>query len=254
MEKAKGRRDKNRSFICKFREPFLEGRALIFNPCFFPTLGISKRMQIEQKKNAAFTEIRKFCDLKSSQEKLLEDYVLSVLQENQNFNFIGKSTILDIWERHILDSAQLMRFIPNKNLKFADFGSGAGFPGIVLSILGLREIHLVEKAFRKAEFLRKSKLLSPNRIFVHQANLEEMPKVTFDCVISRALAPLPKLLEYVEKFLKEDGYGLFLKGKNLPNEIEDAKKNFQFEYELYPSLTSSESNIIKVFNITKTKE
>ncbi len=211
-------------------------------------------MQIEQKKNSVFTEIKKFCDLKANQEKALEDYVLSVLKENQNFNFIGKSTILDVWERHILDSAQLMRFISNKNAKFADIGSGAGFPGMVLSILGLREIHLIEKAFRKADFLRKVKNLSQNRIFVHQAKLEEMPATQFDCIVSRALAPLPKLLEYMEKFLKKDGYCLFLKGKNLPQEIIDAKQNFQFEYELHPSLTSAESNIIKVFNITKTKE
>lgn len=206
-------------------------------------------MQIEQKKNSAFNEIRKFCELKSAQEKNLEDYVLAILQENQNFNFIGKSTILDIWERHILDSAQLMRFIQNKNAKFADLGSGAGFPGMVLSILGLREMHLIEKAFRKADFLRKAKLFSPNRVFVHQAKLEEMVAIEFDCIVSRALAPLPGLLEHSRKFLKKDGYCLFLKGKNLPQEIVDAKKNFQFEYELHPSLTSSESNIIKVFNI-----
>jgi len=211
-------------------------------------------MQIEQKKNATFSEIRKFCALSPAQEKSLEDYVLAVLQENQNFNFIGKSTILDIWERHILDSAQLMKFIPNKNIKFADLGSGAGFPGMVLSILGLREIHLIEKAFRKADFLRKVKLLSTNRVFVHQAKLEEMNATQFDCIVSRALAPLPKLLEYVEKFLKKDGYCLFLKGKNLPQELEEAQKNFQFEYELQPSLTSSESNVIKVSNINKTKE
>lgn len=211
-------------------------------------------MQIEQKKNSAFNEIKRFCALNPAQEKSLEDYVLAVLQENQNFNFIGKSTILDIWERHILDSAQLMKFISNKNIKFADLGSGAGFPGMVLSILGLREIHLIEKAFRKADFLRKVKLMSPNRVFVHQAKLEEMNVSQFDCIVSRALAPLPKLLEYLEKFLKKDGYGLFLKGKNLPQEIIEAQKIFQFEFELNPSLTSSESNIIKLFNINKKQE
>lgn len=211
-------------------------------------------MQIEAKKNSAFSEIKKFCEVTPAQEKAMEDYVLSILQENQNFNFIGKSTILDVWERHILDSAQLLRFIPNKNVKFADIGSGAGFPGMVLSILGLREIHLIEKAFRKADFLRKAKSFSTNRVFVHQAKLEEMAIVEFDCIVSRALAPLPKLLEYMSKFLKKDGYGLFLKGKNLPQEIIDAQKIFQFEYELHPSITSSESNIIKVFNINQIKE
>ncbi|OFW81280.1 MAG: 16S rRNA (guanine(527)-N(7))-methyltransferase RsmG [Alphaproteobacteria bacterium RIFCSPLOWO2_01_FULL_40_26] len=193
--------------------------------------------------------MKKFCELKNSQEKNLEDFVIALLQENQNFNFIGKSTIENIWERHILDSAQLLRFITNKNIKFADLGAGAGLPGFVLSILGLREIHLIEKSFRKADFLRKVKLLSNNRVFIHQAKIEELSQMEFDCIISRALAPLPKLLEYTKKFLKKDGYCLFLKGKNLNSEIENAQKIFQFEYELHPSLTSDESNIIKVFNI-----
>ncbi len=206
-------------------------------------------MQIELRKIEAFNEIRKFCEIKNSQEKNLEDFVLALLQENQNFNFIGKSTIENIWQRHILDSAQLLRFIENKNTKFADFGSGAGFPGVVLSILGLREIHLIEKSFRKADFLRKAKLFSTNRIFVHQAKLEELSTMEFDCIVSRALAPLPQLIEYTKKFLKKDGYCLFLKGKNLESEITSAKEKFQFNYELHPSLTSDESNIIKVFNI-----
>ena len=208
-------------------------------------------MQLEIKKTAALDEIRKFFPLNATQIKNLEDFVELLLQENDNFNFIGKSTIENIWDRHILDSAQLLRFVDNKNLKFADFGSGAGFPGIVLSILGLREIHLIEKSFRKSEFLRRAKVFSQNKIFVQQSKLEEMAALEFDCIVSRALAPLDQLLIYTQKFLKKDGYCLFLKGKNLVKEIELAKKTFQFEYELHPSLTSQESNIIKVSKISK---
>lgn len=206
-------------------------------------------MQIELQKKNVFDQIRKFYELTPAMEKSLEDFVLMLLSENQKFNFIGQSTTDQVWERHILDSAQLMPLIKNKNAKFADFGSGAGFPGMVLSILGLKEIHLIEKSFRKADFLRRAKLLSPNRVFVQQINLEELGEIQFDCITSRALAPLPKLLDYTKKFLKKDGYCLFLKGKNLQNEIELAKKSFQFNYELHPSLTSSESNIIKIFNL-----
>lgn len=208
-------------------------------------------MQFEIKKAAAFAEIQKFLELTQSQIKSLEDFVLLLLSENDNFNFIGKSTIENLWQRHVLDSAQLLRFIPNKNIKFADFGTGAGFPGVILSILGVREIHLIEKSFRKSEFLRRAKLFSKNRIFIHQSKLEDLTKLEFDCVVSRALAPLDQLLNYTQNFLKKDGYCLFLKGKNLPAEIDLAKKSFQFEYELHASLTSDESNIIKVFNISK---
>ncbi len=206
-------------------------------------------MSLETKKHVAINEIKKFCDISDSQIKAVEEFVNLLLQENQQFNFIGKSTIDDIWNRHIVDSAQLLKFIENKNLKFADFGTGAGFPGIVLSILGVKEIHLIEKAFRKCEFLRRAKLLSPNRIFIHQNKIEELPNLEFDCIVSRALAPLDELLDYTKKFLKKDGYCLFLKGRNLSKEIEIAQKKFQFEYELHPSLTSSESNIIKILKI-----
>ncbi len=207
-------------------------------------------MLLEIKKDAALAEIRKFSTLSANQIKSLEDFVILLLQENDKFNFIGKSTVDNVWERHILDSAQLLKFIDNKNVKFADFGTGAGFPGMVLSMLGIKEIHLVEKAFRKTEFLRRAKLLSQNRVFIHQSKLEELSNLEFDCIVSRALAPLDKLLGYTKKFLKKDGYCLFLKGKNLEQEIELAKKTFQFEYELHRSQTSQESNIIKISKIS----
>jgi 16S rRNA (guanine527-N7)-methyltransferase len=207
-------------------------------------------MKFEAKKNKALSQIKNFYSLTNSQIKSLEDFVVFLLQENQKFNFIGESTVKDLWERHILDSAQLINFIENKDSKFIDFGSGAGFPGIVLSIMGLKEIHLVEKSFRKSEFLRHAKLFSVNKIFIHQIKLEDLLDKKFDCIISRAFAPLEKLLSYSQNFLNQNGYCLFLKGKNLPLEIAEAQKKFKFSFELHQSLTSSESNIIKISNIT----
>jgi 16S rRNA (guanine527-N7)-methyltransferase len=206
---------------------------------------------ITQQKEKVFAEINNFFALNLEQKKSLEDYVSKLLDENGKYNFIGKSTIDQIWHRHILDCAQLIQFIKNPQKKFADLGSGAGLPGVVLSLLGLKEIHLIEKSFRKADFLRKIKNISPNRIFVQQAKLEELENINFDCIMSRALAPLDKLLEYCQKFLKEDGYCLFLKGKNLPLEISQAKQKFSFEFELFTSLTSKESNIIRINKISK---
>ena len=208
---------------------------------------------ITQQKEKVFAEIDNFFALNPEQKKSLEDYVSKLLDENGKYNFIGKSTIDQIWHRHIFDCAQLIQFIKNPQKKFADLGSGAGLPGVVLSILGLKEIHLVEKSFRKADFLRKIKTISPNRLFVQQAKLEELENINFDCIMSRALAPLDKLLEYCQKFLKKDGYCLFLKGKNLPLEISQAKQKFSFEFELFPSLTSKESNIIRINKISKLK-
>lgn len=212
---------------------------------------IAGNIGIEQKKNSCFFEIKKFYDLNNSQEQMLEEFVELLLNRNQNFNFIGNSTISDIWNRHILDCAQLLKYLEDDNLKFGDFGSGAGLPGIILSILGLKEIHLIEKSFRKCEFLREAKLISNHKIFVQNSKLEDLKNLEFDCIISRALAPLPKLLDYSSKFLTKEGFCLFLKGKNLQSEIIESKKDFNFEYELYPSITSQESNIIRLKKISK---
>lgn len=210
-------------------------------------------MSIETKRNAALQEICKFHQLSDAQIKNLENFVSLLLTENQQFNFIGRSTIDEIWDRHILDSAQLLRCIENKNLKFADLGAGAGFPGFVLSILGLQEVHLIEKSYRKCEFLRLAKMQTDfpasQKIFVRQAKLEELPVIEFNYIVSRALAPLDRLLFYSQKFLKKGGYCCFLKGKNLNKEIQLAKEKFKFDYELTPSLTSSEGSIIKIFNL-----
>jgi 16S rRNA (guanine527-N7)-methyltransferase len=206
-------------------------------------------MKLEIKKNNILAQIKNFCDLQKSSIINLEDFVLLLLKENQNYNLIGKSTIEDIWNRHILDSAQLLKYIDNKNLKCADFGTGSGFPGIILSMLGLKEIHLIEKSFRKCEFLRKAKLLSPNRVFVYQAKLEELKAIEFDVICSRALAPLDELMSYGNLFLRKNGYCLFLKGKKLEDEIGLAKKDWKFDYEIFPSLSSEEGKIIKIYNI-----
>jgi 16S rRNA (guanine527-N7)-methyltransferase len=206
-------------------------------------------MKLEIKKNNALSQIKNFCDLSKATISNLEELVLLLLKENENYNFIGKSTIEDIWDRHILDSAQLFKYIDNKNLKCADFGTGGGFPGLVLSIIGVEEIHLIEKSFRKCEFLRRAKLLSPNRVFIYQAQLEELALLKFDVITSRAFAPLNELVTHAYKFLKPTGYSLFLKGKKLPQEIELAKKDWKFNYEIFPSLTSDQSGIIKIFDI-----
>ena len=206
------------------------------------------KINLEQK-NQVLAELKKICPLNNYQEQSLSKYVEAILQENQNFNFIGKSTISDIWQRHILDSAQLFSLIENKNQIFADFGSGCGLPGLVLSILGVKEMHLIEKSFRKAEFLKKYRCFSQEKVLVHQSFLENITVNNFDVIVSRAFAPLPKLLSYVAKFLNPNGYCLFLKGKNLLNEISLAQQQFIFDYKLSPSITSPESKIIKINNI-----
>lgn len=205
-------------------------------------------MSLTLEKQIAFDNIDKFHHLSAHEKIALENYVESLLYENTQYSFIGKSTVPTIWHRHIFDCAQLITHL-DKNSKCADLGSGAGLPGVIVSILGVKEIHLIEKSFRKADFLRKIKNLSKNRIIVHQVEIAELKNIDFDCIMSRALAPLDRLLDYCHKFLNSTGYCLFLKGKNLSLEIKKAEEKFSFSYELFPSLSADESNIIKIKNI-----
>jgi 16S rRNA (guanine527-N7)-methyltransferase len=210
-------------------------------------------LQANEKKDLALKKIAEFHEFQDNEIEKLQKYVSLILQENNNYNLIGRSTIDDIWDRHIVDSAQILQFIDDKSKKIADFGSGAGFPGIVLSILGAENMNLVEKSFRKSEFLHQAKIISDNKIYIHNSKLEEMINVKFNCIVSRALAPLDRLLNYALNFLEKDGYCVFLKGRKLSEELEEARKKYNFEFELFNSLTSRDSNIVKIKNISKTK-
>ena len=203
-------------------------------------------MTIKEKQLKAITEIKKFYPISSLEIDNLESFVAILLAKNQEFNLIGKSTIEDIWHRHILDSAQMLKYIKNQDLIIGDFGSGAGLPAIVLSILGVKTIHLIEKSFRKCEFLELAAKISSNQIIIHQKKVEEIKGLSLDIATSRAFAPLSELLSIVKPFLKPDGYGIFLKGRSFEKEINTAKALNNFDYLAYKSITSDDSKVLVV--------
>ncbi len=176
----------------------------------------------------------------------LTKYVDFLIEYNNKINLIGKSTINDIWDRHITDSLQLVKNIDNYNIKIADLGSGAGLPGIPLSIIGIKEVHLFEKSVRKCEFLEQAKNFSNNKIIVRNENLNEIKKENFDIIASRALADLNTLLHFSKNLSTKSTKLLFLKGKKIYNEIEEAKKYWHFDYKLIDSITSNEGKIIEI--------
>lgn len=206
-------------------------------------------MNIEEKQLKAIIEIKNFHPISLLEIERLKSFINLLLNYNQQYNLIGKSTVEDVWNRHILDSAQLLKYIKNENLVVGDFGSGAGFPAIILSILGIKEVHLIEKSFRKCEFLQVAAKISSNKIFIHQKKVEEIKNLSFDILTSRAFAPLVDLIPIIKPFLKKDGHGIFLKGKNFENEINLAKKNNKFDYNIHSSLSSKEGRVLIINNI-----
>ena len=186
-------------------------------------------------------------DLKFSKNSIikLKLFSESLIMANQKHNFISKKTERDIWQRHILDSAQLVKFIDFKQGSLADFGSGAGFPGIVLAIFnGNKEFHvkLYDKSPVKREFLE-----SVIKKFDINANVkgniyDEI--IDSDVIVCRAFKKLDHIIQVSREIVKKSHKMIILKGQNAQEEINNAFKKYKYAYRLENSMTNSESKII----------
>ncbi len=137
----------------------------------------------------------------------------------KRLNLISPKTINEIWDRHIIDSAQLCSFLPKKRCCILDIGSGAGLPGVVLSILTDHEIHLVESDKKKCAFLRTALSRVNSSALVHETRLEEMPSLGADIITARAFAPLPRLLTLTQNQHHPKLRFLLLKGRDVKSEL-----------------------------------
>ena len=186
----------------------------------------------------------------------LKKYETLVKEWNNKFNLISKSSIPYIWERHILDSLQLCRFIKEIDGVMCDFGSGAGFPAIVIAIVAEElfpnlRVSLVESIGKKATFLNEVKNVLGLNITVYNDRIEKLKLPKADIISSRALASLPKLLEYSKPFCKPTTRLIFPKGEKWKEEVLEAEKNWKFDYQTKQSLTSSTGCILQIKNIRR---
>jgi 16S rRNA (guanine527-N7)-methyltransferase len=169
-------------------------------------------------------------------------------------NLVGPATLDQIWERHIVDSLQLLNLAPDAGT-WLDLGSGAGFPGLVLAIAGAERglnVHLVESNSRKCAFLRHISRLTGSAATVHEARLETViPGFVdkADVVSARALAALSQLLDWTAPLLKAGTIGLFPKGRDVEIELTEARKQWTFEAETLPSSTDSSARILRITSI-----
>ena len=187
--------------------------------------------------------------LNKTQVDKLDFYLSSIIKHNKHTNLIGKSTIENIWDRHVLDCLQLTKHINNKKLRIIDLGTGAGLPGVLLSIAGYQKILMVDSVKKKTDFVRKIIKDLSLTAKIQNKRIENPPTSRHDIVVSRALAPLVKLLTYARLYSNKNTTSLFLKGKNAISEIDIASKKFFFEFEKIKSLSSDEGCILKINNI-----
>ncbi len=169
-------------------------------------------------------------------------------------NLVGQETLRDPWRRHMLDSAQLFEHLPATCRNLVDLGSGAGFPGLVLAIMGVPEVHLIESDRRKAQFLREVARATRTAVTIHRQRIEDMPGWPADLVTARALAPLPRLLDLVERFLAADSVCLFLKGRSVHDELTATVESWHMEVEALPSRTDPEGVILKLRGVRRARD
>ena len=192
--------------------------------------------------------IKKF-SLTETQTKKIDRYILEMYNFNKHTNIVGKSTLKNIWQRHIADSLQLSTFIPKKKSKIFDLGTGGGLPGLPLSIVGYRNVFMVDSVGKKIDFVRDIIRLLSLSAKTEKKRIEKLNIGKADLIVSRALAPLNKLLSYSLLLSNKNTTSLFLKGRNVYNEIDMAKKNFYFSFETFNSISSEEGRVLKIKNI-----
>ena len=192
----------------------------------------------------------------------LECYEVELRRWQKAVNLVAPKTMDEIWHRHFADSAQLRELIPSNAEHLVDVGSGGGFPGLVLATM-LAEgrdirVTLVESDTRKAAFLRETarRMEIPVEILSTriESNASVQTLIDVDILVARAFAPLRRLLSLVFPVFSYRTVGVFLKGRDIAHEIDDAREDWTFEVELHESVTDQEGRMAVIRRLARKPE
>ncbi len=194
-------------------------------------------------------------DVSRETEVRLKTYLDLLTKWQRKINLVSPNTIQDAWRRHFLDSLQIIPHIPPATQHWLDFGSGAGFPGLVGAIVlqdiaPQTKVTLIESDARKCSFLREVARQTNTAVTVLTARIESAQTQPADLITARALAPLDRLLEFSKPHLMQGGLGLFPKGARYLEELATAQQRWQFKYDAIQSQTSQDSVILKIREIS----
>ena len=184
----------------------------------------------------------------------LEEFRQFILRKNKSINLISKATEQNSKERHIIDSAQIIDLINLNTTVCTDIGSGSGLPGIVLAIIMKHKnlemkFKLYEKSFHKSNFLKEVTNKFNLNVEVLQKDIFEEKNLSSDIIVARAFKPLPVILNIVHKNFKHFKEVILFLGKNGKEILNEALREWKFEYEEKKSITNSDSKIIKIKNL-----
>jgi 16S rRNA (guanine527-N7)-methyltransferase len=191
-------------------------------------------------------EARAWLDVSRETVDRLEAFASLLREESARQNLVAKTTLDALWSRHIVDSAQLLRFAPDSQASWLDLGSGAGFPGLVVALLHPGPVTLVEERRLRVEFLqRAAKVLGiAGRLEILGTKAERVAPRDFAVISARAFAPLPKLLDLGTSFSTAKTRWILPKGRNARSELDALDSSWQGDFRVEPSLTDPEAGII----------
>jgi len=201
----------------------------------------------------AYTSEMFLSDCPVSRETLerLEEFILILTDWQSRVNLVSHKSLNSVWRRHVLDSAQLYPLLKRPGL-LVDLGSGAGFPGIVLSIMGRTNIMLIEASGKKCRFLNQVARTLGLDVEVIQERIEAyVPRQRAKYITARALAPLSVLLMFSEPLLSRGGQCLFLKGLSVDAELTMAKNNWNMDMKKHQSVSHPDGVVLEIGRIKK---
>jgi 16S rRNA (guanine527-N7)-methyltransferase len=181
----------------------------------------------------------------------LEAYADLLTRWSARINLVGRDTLADLWRRHILDSAQLYPLVPGSARSLIDLGSGAGLPGLVLSILGVVGVEVIEADSRKSAFLREAARVTSAEVTIRPCRIRAVPPHPADVVTARACAPLDRLLDLAERFVTPHTLCLFPKGERFQQELTEARKRWTMSASVEQSLSDRRGVILRLQQVTR---
>jgi len=181
----------------------------------------------------------------------LRRYADLLAKWNRRINLVGQGTLPDLWRRHMLDSAQLFPLISDPAAPLVDLGSGAGFPGLVLAAMGASDVHLIEADRRKCAFLGEAARSIGVPVTIHAERIEDVTPFIARTIVSRALAPLPDLLDLAVNFSNKHSILLFLKGRTVEQELTQTQKAWSIRVDHIPSRADHQGTILRLEAISR---
>ncbi|AHC74012.1 methyltransferase GidB [Candidatus Endolissoclinum faulkneri L5] len=197
------------------------------------------------------SDLQQLFFLTDNQRRALEQYAELLVKWQSRISLVSRTTLTNLWSRHFLDSAQLLIHMKNLPGPVLDLGSGAGFPGLVLSIIGRNDIVMVESDSRKVAFLQAVASATGVSPIIKGCRIESLQFIAAGIVTARALASVDRLLRYSEPYFHEETVFLFLKGEQVDDELIIAKNTWKMLVTKYSSITYPQGVVLKLEKITR---